>query len=125
MNKKFLAAILIAFVVLSIVFFLMKTYMPAFRFSVLMTGNTIMAALSLGSYLLIMGQMDSKPSAFVRGVTSASFLKLMVCMIGLLAYVLINKPDIHKPTVFALFGIYIIYTAIETALLSKQAREAK
>lgn len=125
MNKKFLAAILIAFVVLSIVFLMMKTYLPNFRFPVLMTGNIIMAALSLGSYLIIIRRLDGQPSAFVRGVTSASFLKLMVCMIGLLAYVLVNKPDVHKPTVFALFGIYIVYTAIETALLSKQAREAK
>jgi len=125
MNKKFLLSIVIAFIILSIAFYALKIYVPAYRFVTLMTGNVIMAALSVSSYLMIAKQMDNRPAAFVRGVYGSSFLKLMVCMIGILVYVLINRPDIHKPTVFMLFGIYAVYTSIETVLLSKQAREAK
>jgi Ca2+/Na+ antiporter len=55
----------------------------------------------------------------VRGVYSASFLKLMVCMVSLLVYVMLNRATIHKPTVFVLFGIYAVYTIAETILLSR------
>jgi glucose uptake protein GlcU len=125
MNKKFLVSVIAAFILLSAAFYGLKVYAPAYRYTTLMVGNIIMAALCVGSYLLVIRQLNSRPAAFVRGVYSSSFLKLMVCMIGILAYVLINRPNIHKPTVFVLFGIYAVYSAIETVLLSKQAREAK
>lgn len=123
MKKQLIIAIVIVFVVLSAVFYGLKVQMPEYRFEVLETGNGIMAALSLLSWLLVQRQMENKPEAFVRGVYSASFLKLMVCMISILVYVMLNRTHIHKPTVFVLFGIYVIYTAIETILLSKSARD--
>jgi len=67
-------------------------------------------------------QVDSRPQAFVRGVYSASFLKLMVCMVSILVYVLLNRTHIHKPSVFVLFGIYAVYTVVETWVLSKRVR---
>jgi Na+/H+ antiporter NhaA len=56
-------------------------------------------------------------------VYSASFLKLMVCMIAILVYVLLNRAHLHKASVFILFGIYALYTIVETWILSKLARE--
>ncbi len=49
----------------------------------------------------------------------------MVCMLGVLVYVVINRNSIHKQSVFAMFGIYAVYTATETILLSKTARTTK
>jgi Ca2+/Na+ antiporter len=46
-------------------------------------------------------------------------------MASIMIYALLNKKDIHKPTLFILFGIYAVYTAVETWLLSRQAREVK
>jgi len=123
MRKQFIIAIVMIFVLLTAVFFAMKTYAPAFRFSILETGNTIMAMLSLGTFLLVEKQVDGRPQVFVRSVYSASFLKLMVCMVSILVYVLLNRANIHKPTVYVLFGIYAIYTITETWLLSKLVRD--
>ncbi len=125
MRKKYLLSILSVFVVLSIVFCTMRFYMniPYAHFAVLETGNTIMALLALVTYTMIMKQKEKSPQAFVRGVSAASFLKLMVCMVSILIYILVNRSDVHKPTVFMLFGIYAVYTIIETWLLSKSARE--
>jgi hypothetical protein len=125
MSKTFLATIIVVFILLSAIFYAMKVYAPAYRYIVLMTGNIIMASLSVVTYIMITRQIDNRPQAFVRGVSSASFLKLMVCMISILAYVLINKSNIHKPTVFVLLGIYAVYSVTETILLSKQARAMK
>jgi len=79
--------------------------------------------LSLGTFLLVEKQVDGRPQVFVRSVYSASFLKLMVCMVSILVYVLLNRANIHKPTVYVLFGIYATYTITETWLLSKLVRD--
>ena len=121
--NRFVIVIMTVFVSLSALFFAMRNIVPEYKFTVMETGNLIMVSLSLLSFLIIRKQMDGRPEAFVRGVYSASFLKLMVCMISILVYVLLNRVHVHKPTVFVLFGIYIIYTAVETWLLSKIVRE--
>ena len=84
--------------------------------------DILMAVLSLISFFLVTRELKNKPQAFVRGVYSGTFLKLLVCMASVLLYVQLNKPDIHKPTLFILFGIYAVYSIVETALLSKLAR---
>src|ERR1035438_6740842 len=113
MRKQFIIAIATVFIFLTAVFYAMKIIMPVFHFTALETGNTIMALLSLITYLLVHKELDGRPQAFVRGVYSASFLKLMVCMISILVYVLLNRSNIHKPSVFVLFGIYAIYRSEE------------
>ena len=123
--NRFIIVTGVIFVVLSGSFFAMRIYAPEYRFVALETGNVIMALLSIYSYLLVKRQMNGNPQAFVRGVYSASFLKLMVCMVSVLAYVMINRAGIHKPTIYVLFGIYAVYTVMETGLLSKVVKEKK
>jgi membrane-bound acyltransferase YfiQ involved in biofilm formation len=123
MKRQFIIAIVTIFIVLTGVFIGMRSYMPLYPFAVLETGNVIMAALSLLAYLLVDRQINSRPQAFIRGVSGASFLKLMVCMVSITAYIAINRSHIHKPTVFVLFGIYAVYTITETWLLSKLVRD--
>jgi hypothetical protein len=125
MKKYFIVVVVILFLILSAVFYSMKTWAPEYRFGVLMAGNVIMAILTVVSYALVKAQVNKRGEAFVRGVYSSSFLKLFVCIGAVLAYALINKPNVHKPTLFVLFGIYAVYSVIETLLMSKMARTAK
>ncbi len=125
MKKSFVIAIAAVFLALGGLFYWMKTAYPAFNFTVLMWGNAIMALLSYISHFLVTRQMNSKPDAFVRGVYASSFLKLFVCMVSILVYVMVNKPNIHKPSLWVLLGIYAVYSIVETWLSSKIARETK
>ena len=125
MKKVFLASVISLFIVLAIVFYWLRTIAPQYDFAVLMSGNVIMVVLSLVTFFLVTKQMHSKPDAFVRGVYASSFLKLFVCMIAIVAYAMVKKPDIHKPSLFMLFGIYAVYSAVETWLLSRLARGTK
>lgn len=122
MNRTFIIAIVAVFAVLSGVFFYMKTAMPEFRFNVMMGANILMLILSTASYFMVTRQIQNRPQAFIRGVYSGTFLKLFVCMTSVLIYVMLNKKDIHKPTLFVLFGIYAVYSVVETTILSKMAR---
>lgn len=120
MRTRFIIATVTIFVILSVSFYALPR---DYKFGTLECGNLIMALLSLSTFFIIEKQKASRPQAFVRSVSSASFLKLMVCMISILVYVLLNKSHIHKPSVFVLFAIYTIYTVMETLALSKSVRE--
>lgn len=124
MTNRFIVIILIVFAVLTAVFGL-NNMQPTFRLGVLMSGNCLMALLSITTYFIVKKQMNQRPEAFVRGVYGATFLKLMVCMAAILLYALFNKANIHKPSLFMLFGIYAVYTTVETMLLMKMAKNAK
>ncbi len=99
--------------------------MPDYSLVVMETGNIVMAVLSLTSFMLVKKQSGKNAAAFVRGVSGASLLKLMVCIVGVLVYGMINRANIHKPTIFVLMAIYAVYAAAETILLSKMARAMK
>lgn len=125
MKKVFIITVLAIFVVLTGVFFWLKSFAPEYNFNVLIIGNIIMAALTFISFILVQKQVGDKPDAFVRGVYSSSFLKLMVCMFAVLIYAYLNRGNIHKPSMFVLFGVYAVYSTAETWLLSKMARVRK
>ncbi len=122
MNRTFIIAVGIVFAALTAIFFYMKTAAPDFRFNVMMGANILMLTLSTASYFMVTQQIKNRPQAFIRGVYSGTFLKLFVCMASVMLYVMINKKDIHKPTLFVLFGIYAVYSVVETTILSKMAR---
>jgi hypothetical protein len=122
MNKKLISGVLTIFILLSAIFYILNNRVPEYQFTVLEAGNALMAALSFITWIIIKKQIAERPQAFIRGVYSATFLKMMVCMISILGYVLLNRTTLHKPSVFILFGIYIVYSILETWLLSQLAR---
>ena len=125
MKTRFLIITLVIFAVLSAVIFAMQSFVPQFHTMALEGGNAIMALLTLSAYFIVSAQMKGSAAAFVRGISGVSFLKIMVCMVAALIYIVLNRSNIHKGTIFALMGIYAIYTAAETLLLSKMARQGK
>ena len=125
MKKLFIATIAIIFIILSVVFYAVKLYAPAYSFSVLMIANALIAILSLSSFFIVKRQMAGRPQAFVRGVFGASYLKMFVCLVAMLTYIFLNSNRLHKPTVFVLLGIYAVYTIAETWMLSVFARKVK
>lgn len=122
MKKKYITTIITLFVLLTVVFYALCKSLPDYKMPVLMGGNIVMAILSLLSFFLVSKQLHERPQAFIRGVYAGTFLKLFVCMIAIFVYVIANRPNIHKPSIFVLFGIYAIYTVAETSVLQKMAK---
>ncbi|HYC28801.1 MAG TPA: hypothetical protein VEB42_08295 [Chitinophagaceae bacterium] len=125
MKRVFVVSVISLFIILAVGFLWLRTLAPEYDFTVLMLGNVVMATLSLATFFMVTKQMHGKPAAFVRGVYASSFLKLSVCIIAVVVYALVKRPEVHKPSLFALFGVYAVYTAVETLLLSRLARETK
>lgn len=123
MKKSFLIAMLVIFVALTVAFKALQIVYPQYHTVALHSANFLMLALSYIAYVLINKKIDNRPHAFVQGVYSASLLKLMVCMMAMLIYIFINRDTLHKPTIFVLMGIYAVYSAAETILVSGTARK--
>ncbi|MCW3121735.1 MAG: hypothetical protein JWQ38_1227 [Flavipsychrobacter sp.] len=123
MNNRYIISTVVIFVLLTALFFSMRSFAPDFHFMALEVGNAVMAVLVLASFFIVKKQISERPQAFVRGVYGASLLKLMVCMFSMLIYIFMNRGQIHKGTIFAMMGIYMVYTAMETLFLSKMAKQ--
>jgi hypothetical protein len=112
----------ILFITVGIALYFLQKSMPLLPLLALEIGNGIMFGIAFIAHMLVLKQLDNNPSAFVRGVSGASLLKIMICMFGMLIYIVLNRNTLYKPTIFVFFGIYAVYTVVETILLSKIAR---
>lgn len=122
MKRQFVVVTLVILLALDVSFRILGRQAPEYHTTALEIANIVMAGLTLAVFALMNKQIDNRPNAFVRGVYSGSLLRLMVCMVGVLAYVVLNKSKIHKPSVFIMFGIYAVYSATETVMLSRTAK---
>ena len=96
---------------------------PAYDLTALLIANGVMLVLSFAAWAMLRRNVGERPQAFVRGVYGATMLRLFVCLVGIMTYALMKRPTVHKPTLFVMFGIYAIYTIVETAAFSNQTRK--
>lgn len=119
MKKYFLLVILSLCVLIGGGLFLFVRQNPAYDLDALLVANGVLALLTIIGYLIIRRPLRGNGAhAFVRGVYSATLLKLMVCMGAIFAYAIGNRSNLHKPTVFLMLGLYFVYTIVETVILS-------
>ena len=125
MNSKFLGTMVLIFALVSGACYILSNKQPLFEFPVLMGGNALMLLLSVVAWFMTKKTLAERPQAFVRGVFSATLVKMFAVMIVVIAYALANKAHLYKPLVFAFFGIYVIYTSAETIILSNMAKRVQ
>jgi len=125
MNKYFILIITLVFVLIGACIYALHMYAPAYKYNVLMATNAIVALLSATSYLIVKKAVHDRPEAFVRAVYGASLLKMMISMFAILAYLVIDRANIHKASILVMVPIYFIYAGVEAVSLSKLARERK
>lgn len=96
---------------------------------VLIAGNLFLFIITFVSFLIAQkGLQQKNPHAFVRSVYISIIFKLFVCIIAAFAYIATYRKAINKPALFILMGLYLIYTFLEVAQLTrllKQKRNAK
>ncbi len=93
---------------------------------VVIVGNLILFIASLASFLLSRRSMKAdNPNVFVRTMYTNFMLKLFVCVVTAFVYFKLSKPNINKPGLFVCMGLYIVYTVIEVASVTKLLRKRK
>lgn len=129
MTDKFILWLAVVFVVITAALFTLKSWLLqslGVHFEVLVTGNTAMALITLISYSLNRkGLKADNPNVFVRSVYGSTLAKLMLCAVGIIVYVLLNRSAVSKATIFLLMFFYLVYTVFETTYLVRSSTRQK
>lgn len=95
-----------------------------FTQTVVMAGTIIVAGINILAYIVSFRSSRKKnPNQFVRGVMGATFLKFFLCIVAVLIYLFAVRKNIHKPDIYFLMVVYLVFTILETALLSTAVRK--
>lgn len=62
---------------------------------------------------------NPNPHAFVRSVMGGMMIKMFICIIAVVIYVVASGKDYSKPAVFASLFLYLLYLAVEVAAIMK------
>jgi hypothetical protein len=63
--------------------------------------------------------MHENPNKFIRGVMAGTMIKFFACIAGVTVLLFTLKKELHKPDLFLLMFVYMIYATIEAVTLSK------
>src|SRR5687767_12744999 len=125
MNKQsirnFFPAIMF-FLVLNSGFLIMMKRLEGwgFDYTVLVFGNLMIFGISFLSYWMAVKGLTTKNNhAFFRWVYGSIMIKLFLLAGVAFVYIMMNKKEINKPSLFFCMGLYIIYTFIEVSALMK------
>jgi hypothetical protein len=114
--------VIITSVLLGIEYFL-SSKEGLFTRSVVQIGTIILAIIAfLSFYFTEKSITHQNPNKFVRGVMLATIIKLFLCIIGVGILLVTLRKDLHKPDLFLLMFVYMIYSTIEAVIMSSLSR---
>jgi hypothetical protein len=89
----------------------------------LIAGNLFLFAITFISFLIARrGLQNENPNAFVRSVYGSIMFKMFLGMIAAFIYIAIQKRNLNKPAFFSIMGLYLVYTFLEVAILTRLLR---
>ncbi|MBC7867432.1 MAG: hypothetical protein H7X88_07850 [Gloeobacteraceae cyanobacterium ES-bin-316] len=121
-SARFLRPLLLLFAVLTIFILSLKTFLVKYGVdvNVLFAANFIFLLINVLVFLYQKKALTNpNPNVFIRSVIAGMMIKMFVCAIAVLAYVVLVGKDYNKKAVFISMFIYLIYLAAEVATLMK------
>jgi len=125
-RRKVFIPIVLLFVILNALFISGRALLERWGADqeVLIIGNLVLFIIFLLSFFVALkGLKTPNPHAFVRSVYGSMMIKLFICIIAAFIYISIYKKDLNKPALFTLMGLYLVYTFIEVATLTKMLKQ--
>ena len=124
MKIGFYTQLLVSGVVILILFFLLSIHPNALTRVPVMVGTVALMAITALSYTVSFRSLSaSSPHRFVNGVMAGTLLKLMACIMAAGLWIFLDKAHFHKPDLFALMAVYMIFSGIEANTLSRLSRQ--
>jgi hypothetical protein len=91
---------------------------------VLIIANVLFFLISLlVFYMQRKALSNSNPNVFVRSVMGGMLLKMSVCIICVIVYRLVAGNNVSKISVFAAMFLYLLYLAVEVAVITTLAKQ--
>ncbi len=125
-RQKQLFPLILLFVFLNIFFLTAKSIFKKWGIDreVLIIANILFFLISLIAFSLQRKAMQkTNPHAFVRSVMGSMMIKMFVVIIAVIIYTLFSGPLFNKPSVFIALFLYIIYLAVEVAIVMKMNKQ--
>lgn len=122
LSSRFLFPILGLFTFISILILSLSAFLKKYGIdtNVLLVANCIFLLLNIIVFLIQKKALSHpNPNVFIRSVMGGMMLKMIVCAIAVLSYVLSIGPGYNKRSVFISLFIYLIYLAVEVATLMR------
>jgi hypothetical protein len=123
MKHKFYIILVVITAILLSVEYLMSSKEGLFTRSVVQIGTLILAVIAfLSFYFTEKSISHENPNKFVRGVMLATLIKLFLCIIGVGVLLVTLRKDLHKPDLFLLMFVYMIFSSVEAVIMSRLSR---
>jgi len=122
---KELTPVLLLFVVLNALFITGRTVLERWNVDqdVLIIGNLLLFLITLVSFGIAQkGLKSTNPNAFLRSVYGSIMLKLFLCIIAAVVYIVAFRSELNKPALFTCMGLYLVYTFLEVTALLKRLK---
>jgi ABC-type polysaccharide transport system permease subunit len=119
--------ILIVFLVITLLIWAGQTVLAGWKtdYRVLLGGNGILLFVTGVSFYLYTRGLRNKANAysFVRMMYGSLIVKMLVCLVAVLAYLLTPGPP-NKNGMLGCFILYILYTYLEVKILTQLSRKS-
>lgn len=126
MKSKF--STLILFVSINILCTLILVFYPiqSINFNLIFISNCLLFCLSTIILRIQQKGLNNKnPNAFIQSVMLGMLLKMFVCVIAVIIYVLISKNEFNKNGLLLSMFLYLIYLAVEVSAITKINKQRK
>ena len=122
MNRNFL---LILFIMEALILGLVLTVGAAwFTPLVVVAGTVFLSGITVATYAMAMRVVrDENPNRFVRTMMLGTMLKFFAAILGAGALIVIKGKTLHKPDLYLLMGVYLVFSLTEAWFLSTEARK--
>lgn len=122
MNRLFLP-LFVLFSVITALIFALKSFLvhQNISASVLLAANSLFLIINIVVFLLQKKALGhTNPNVFVRSVIAGMMVKMFACAIAVIIYVISMDGNYNKKSVFIALFIYLVYLAVEVAILMRQ-----
>ena len=122
MNLKKTAPLFIIFILLTILFISIKSMLEKYGLdrNVLLIANVLFFILGTITFIIQQKALqNSNPNVFIRSVMSVMMMKMFVCILAVLIYVLSMRDSYSTSSIFASVFLYFVYLMVEVSVLIK------
>ena len=121
-GKKIILPLIVLFVIFTGALTAAKTLLAKWGidYSILIIANALFFLISLIAFYMQQKALNnSNPNVFVRSVMGGMLIKMFVCITAVIVYRLVAGNSVSKVSVFAAMFLYLLYLAVEVAVITK------
>jgi hypothetical protein len=122
MDLRKTVPLFIVFILFTIVVFLSHPVLVKYGLdkNILLIANTLFFILGIITFRIQQKALqNNNPNVFIRSVMSVMMIKMFVCVIAVLIYVLSNRESYSTASIFAGVFLYFVYLMVEVNVLLK------